>query len=75
MPETYPIAHSKAGSSTHLVRPGIELATSWFLVGLVSTGPRQELPQVRTLMASSSHHQFLWNQLSDVSGGDRGCGT
>ena len=32
-----------AGSLTHCMRPGIEPATSWFLVGFVSTAPRQEL--------------------------------
>ena len=40
---TYTTAHSNAGSSTHCARPGIEPATSWFLVGLVSAAPRQEL--------------------------------
>ena len=38
-------AHGKAGSSTHWVRPGIEPATSWFLVGFVSSVPWSELLQ------------------------------
>ena len=41
--ETYTTAHSKAGSLTHWVRPGIEPATSWFLVRFVSTVPQREL--------------------------------
>ena len=36
-------AHSSAGSLTHRVRPGIEPATSWFLVGFISAAPRWEL--------------------------------
>ena len=39
---TYTTAHSNAGSSTHCVRPGIELQTSWFIVRFVSNEPRQE---------------------------------
>ena len=41
---TYTTAHGNTGSSAHWARPGIEPATSWFLVGFVSTAPRQELP-------------------------------
>ena len=33
---TYTAAHGKAGSLTHRVRPGIEPATSWFLVGFAN---------------------------------------
>ena len=33
---TYPTAHSNARSLTHGARPGIEPATSWFLVGFVN---------------------------------------
>ena len=36
-------SHSNARSLTHWVRPGIETATSWFLVRFVSTAPRWEL--------------------------------
>ena len=32
---TYTTVHSNAGSLTHWVKPGIEPATSWFLVGFV----------------------------------------
>ena len=33
---THTTAHSNAGSSTHQARPGIEPATSWFLVGFIN---------------------------------------
>ena len=42
----YTTAHSNARSLTHLARPGIKPATSWFLVGFVSTAPQQKLPKV-----------------------------
>ena len=35
--------YTTAGSLTHWARPGIEPATSWFLVGFISAAPRQEL--------------------------------
>ena len=35
-------SHSNAGSLTHGAKPGIEPATSWFLVGFVSTAPPRE---------------------------------
>ena len=41
---TYTTALGNAGSLTHWARPGIEPATSWFLVGFVSAAPRWELP-------------------------------
>ena len=37
---TYTTAHGNAGSLTHSTRPGIEPATSWFLVGFISAAPR-----------------------------------
>ena len=40
---TYTTAHGNTGSLTPWVRPGIELATSWFPVRFVSTAPRWEL--------------------------------
>ena len=40
---TYTTAHINAGSLTHWGRPGMEPATSWFLVGLISTEPRWKL--------------------------------
>ena len=36
-------AHGNAGSLTHLVRPGINPASSWIPVRFVSTVPQQEL--------------------------------
>ena len=33
---TFTTAHSNAGSLTHWPRPGIEPATSWFLVGFIN---------------------------------------
>ena len=41
---TYTTSHSNARSLTHLARPGIKPATSWFLVGFVSAVPQRELP-------------------------------
>ena len=40
---TYTTAHGTAGSLTHWARPGIEPATSSFLVRLVSSVPQREL--------------------------------
>ena len=37
---TYTTGHSNTRSLTHRMRPGIEPATSWFLVGFVSAVPR-----------------------------------
>ena len=39
---TYTTAHSNARSSIHWVRPGIEPATSWILVGFISVAPQWE---------------------------------
>ena len=44
---TYTTAHGHAGSLAHWARPGIEPATSGFLVGFISTAPRWELPKRR----------------------------
>ena len=41
---TYTTAHGNARSLTHWVRPGIEPASSWILVGFVSTETRREFP-------------------------------
>ena len=43
---TYIAAHSNAGSLTHWPRPGIECASSWVLVGFVTTEPHLELLQI-----------------------------
>ena len=40
---TYTTAHSKAGCLTRWARPGIDSATSWFLVGFLPAAPWQEL--------------------------------
>ena len=39
----YTIAHGNAGYLTHLARPGIKPATSWFLVAFVSTETQWKL--------------------------------
>ena len=49
---TYTTAYSNAGSLTHWGRPGIELATSWFLVGFVSAVPLQKLPNILKFISS-----------------------
>ena len=43
---TYTTAHGNIRSLTHWARPGIEPASSWILVGFVSTAPQWELPGV-----------------------------
>ena len=40
---TYTTAHNNARSLTHWARPGIKLATSWFLVGFVNHWATAEL--------------------------------
>ena len=40
---TYTTAHGNARSLTHWVRPGIKPASSWILVGFVTTEPWREL--------------------------------
>ena len=40
----YTIAHGNAGYLTHLARPGIKPATSWFLVRMDFAAPKKELP-------------------------------
>ena len=39
----YTTVHGNAGSLTHYVRPGIEPASSWILVGFISAEPQWEL--------------------------------
>ena len=46
-------AHGNAGSLTHWARPGIEPATSWFLVRFVSAVPHQEMQQTYRFNAIS----------------------
>ena len=64
---TYTTAHGKARSLTHWARPGIEPASSWILVGFITTEPWWELLSgvsfVRAL-SSSMRALFSWpNQL------------
>ena len=40
---TYTTAHGNAGSLTHQARPGIEPATSWFIVRFISAAPQWKL--------------------------------
>ena len=40
---TWTTAHGNAGSLTYWARPGIEPATSWFLVRFISAAPRWEV--------------------------------
>ena len=40
---TYLRTHRNAGSLTHWLRPGIEFASSWILVGFISASPQWEL--------------------------------
>ena len=42
--ENYTRAHGNTMSLTHWARPGIELVSSWIIVGLVSAETQQELP-------------------------------
>ena len=43
---TYTTAHGNTGSQTQWVRPGVEPASLWILVGFVFTASQQELPCV-----------------------------
>ena len=51
---TYTTAHGKARSLTHCVRPGIEPATSWFLVGFISAASGQEFPKIKLWLLHNS---------------------
>jgi len=57
MSVTYATAHGNAGSLTHRVRPGIEPAASWILVGFVSAALQWELPEARFLFKITSLNQ------------------
>ena len=52
----YTIAHSHAGSLTHGARQGIEPASSWILVRLVSAEPEQELLNARFWIKAFIRH-------------------
>ena len=45
------LSHSKAGSSTHWMRSGIEPATPWFLVGFVNHWAMTGTPQLTSFKA------------------------
>ena len=49
---TYTTAHGNARSLTHWVRPGIEPATLWFLVGFVNHCATMEIPCLSTFYIS-----------------------
>ena len=53
-------SHSNAKSLTHWSRPGIEPATSWFLVGFFSAEPWWELPALKLFQSGFSHFEILW---------------
>ena len=61
---TYTTAHGNTGSLTHCARPGIESATSWFLVGFVSAAPWRKLQEILSylteiLFCSDNHYFFM----------------
>ena len=63
---TYTTTHGNPRSLTHWARPGIEPATSWLLIGFVSTEPQQELPVVDSLIyklvsATVAVHWFFFS--------------
>ena len=60
---TYTTAHHNTGSLIHWVRPGIEPATSWFLVGFVSAVPRQELWNMLLKAAFYTHTKKTQKQV------------
>ena len=53
---TYTTARSSAGSLTYWVRPGIEPASSWILVGFISAEPQWEFPLFLLQNVSEPHH-------------------
>ena len=63
---TYITAHGNAGFLTHLVRPEIEPATSWFLLGFVSTAPWWELHYDIQILSCSVW--FLGQELGGTQG-------
>ena len=53
--------HGSAGSATHWARPGIKPASSWILVGFITTEPQREFPQ--DLLLSEVVLEELWVSL------------
>ena len=68
MSATYITAHGNAGSLTHWMRPGIEPATSWVLVGFVNCWAMKGTPVQYifklTLMHVLYEHKLVKNQLN-----------
>ena len=68
---TYTTAHGNIGSSTQWTRPGIEPATSWFLVGFVNHWATMGTP--RNLILKSLHEwsvryfRYIFLELSIIS--------
>ena len=64
-------SHSKARSLTHWVKPGIKPASSWILVGFVTTEPQQGLQHRFFAFCCSRRHLSrckLWSKGSQVPG-------
>ena len=53
---THTTALGKAQSLTHWVRPGIELASSWILVGFIIAEPQWELQSILIYNIGYSYH-------------------
>ena len=51
---TYTTAHGNAGSLSHCARPGIEPATSWFLVGFINHWATEGIPPLLFLFEFNS---------------------
>ena len=61
----YTTAHGSDGSLTHWVRPGIEHASLWMLVGFVSAAPWQELMELFSFRrAWLNKHGIPFSQMS-----------
>ena len=56
-------SHSNTGSLTHWARPGIEPATSCFLVGFVSDTPRRGTPACECLLSHQTNQTFWFHIL------------
>ena len=56
----YTTTHNNARSPTHRVRPGIEPASSWILVGFLTAVPQWELPKLSLLLKSVACLRAPW---------------
>ena len=54
----------KVGYLTHRSRPGIQLTSSWILVGFLTTEPQQELPQYTFIERNSLHLNVGMDKIS-----------